>query len=56
LLALLILVALAIYPERVLFAIAFLYALSGPVLTLWTLRQRRGQRDQAPHAVDPPPP
>jgi len=55
--AVLILVALAIYPERVLFAIAFLYALSGPILTLWTLRQRRGQRDLvAPHAGGPPPP
>jgi phosphatidylserine synthase len=57
LLAVLIIVALAIYPERVLFAIAFLYALSGPVLTLWTLRQRRGQRELvAPPSGDPPPP
>jgi len=44
LLAVLILVALAINPARMLFAIAALYALSGPVFTLWGLRQRRGAR------------
>jgi CDP-diacylglycerol--serine O-phosphatidyltransferase len=44
--AALILVALAIQPQRVLFGIAFLYALSGPVLTLWGLRQRRSDRDR----------
>ena len=52
----LILVALAINPPRVLFAVAFLYALSGPIFTLWTLRQRRSQRDPAASAADPPQP
>ena len=50
-LTVLILVALAVKPARVLFAIALLYALSGPVLTLWGLRQnrsRRKPRSQAP--------
>jgi CDP-diacylglycerol---serine O-phosphatidyltransferase len=42
--AVIILVALAIKPARVLFAIALLYALSGPVLTLWELRRRRARR------------
>lgn len=54
--AVLILVALWIYPQRVLFAIALLYALSGPVFTLWGLRQRRSQRERPPHAGEPPQP
>jgi CDP-diacylglycerol---serine O-phosphatidyltransferase len=53
---LLILVLLAINPPLVLFAVAFLYALSGPVLTLWGLRQRRGRRGHLPHAEDHPQP
>jgi CDP-diacylglycerol--serine O-phosphatidyltransferase len=40
----LILVALAVDTPRVLFAIAVLYVLSGPVMTLWGLRQRRSLR------------
>jgi CDP-diacylglycerol---serine O-phosphatidyltransferase len=54
-LVVLILVALWIYPPRVLFGISLVYALSGPVLTLWGLRQRRGQRT-ATHTEDKPPP
>jgi len=49
--AVLILVGLFIYPQRVLFAIAVTYALSGPVLTLLGLRQHRGRRDHA-HPVE----
>jgi CDP-diacylglycerol--serine O-phosphatidyltransferase len=53
--ALLILVLLAINPPPTLFAIAFLYAASGPVYTLWGLRQRRGRRGQAAAPADTPP-
>ncbi len=42
--AMLILVALAIDTPRVLFAIAVLYVLSGPIMTLWGLRQNRSAR------------
>ena len=42
--ALLILVALAIDPPRVLFGIGILYVLSGPIMTLWGLRRWREQR------------
>lgn len=42
------LVALAVATSRVLLAIAVLYVLSGPALTLWGLRRRRGRREQAP--------
>ena len=42
--AMLILVALAVDPPRVLFAIAVLYVLSGPVMTLWGLRRKRSER------------
>lgn len=42
--ALLIIVALAVDPPRVLFGIAVLYTLSGPVMTLWGLRRWREQR------------
>jgi CDP-diacylglycerol--serine O-phosphatidyltransferase len=52
---LLILVLLAINPPCVLFAVAFVYALSGPILTLWGLRQRRALR-HAPHAEERPQP
>jgi CDP-diacylglycerol--serine O-phosphatidyltransferase len=55
LLIVLVLVLLYMNPPRVLFAIAALYALSGPVLTLWGLRQRRAQRGQT-HAEDRSPP
>ncbi len=44
----LILVALYLDPPKVLFAIAALYTLSGPVLTLWGRRQRRSGRDGLP--------
>jgi CDP-diacylglycerol--serine O-phosphatidyltransferase len=53
--AVLILVLLWINLARNLFAVAFLYALSGPVFTLWTLRQRRHQREALPPPGDPPP-
>jgi CDP-diacylglycerol--serine O-phosphatidyltransferase len=43
--AVLILVALALNPARVLFGIAALYALSGPVFTLWELRRKRNRRE-----------
>lgn len=42
--AMLVLVGLALDPPRVLFAIAVLYVLSGPVMTLWGLHQNRRQR------------
>jgi len=44
--ALLVIVALAVDPPRVLFGIAVLYVLSGPVMTLWGLRRTRVQRAQ----------
>ena len=40
----LIIVALAINPPRVLFGIAALYVVSGPVVTLWGLIRHRGRR------------
>ena len=40
----LILVALAIDPPRVLFGIGVVYVLSGPIMTLWGLRRWREQR------------
>ena len=42
--AMLILVALTIDPPRVIFSIMLLYVLSGPVMTLWGLRQKRSRR------------
>jgi CDP-diacylglycerol---serine O-phosphatidyltransferase len=42
--ALLIIVALAIEPAGVLFAVAALYVLSGPIMTLWGLRRWREKR------------
>lgn len=42
--ALLIIVALAIDPPRVLLAIGVLYVVSGPIMTLWGLRRRREAR------------
>jgi CDP-diacylglycerol--serine O-phosphatidyltransferase len=47
-LVVLILVALAVNPSHVLFGIAVLYALSGPVGTLWGLRRRRERRETPP--------
>jgi len=44
--AMLIIVALAVDTARVLFAIAVLYVLSGPVMTLWGLRRKRSERAQ----------
>ena len=44
-LVVLILIALAMEPSGVLLAIAALYVLSGPALTLWGLRLRREKRD-----------
>src|SRR5579883_1915420 len=44
-LVVLILVALAVNPSHVLIGIAVLYALSGPVGTLWGLRRRRERRE-----------
>jgi len=43
--ALLILVALAVNPARLLFGVGLLYAISGPVFTLWELRRRRARRE-----------
>ncbi|MEO8010374.1 MAG: CDP-diacylglycerol--serine O-phosphatidyltransferase, partial [Dokdonella sp.] len=43
---LLIFVALAIDTARVLFGIALLYVISGPVMTVWGLRRTREQRAQ----------
>lgn len=48
LIAVLVLVALAINPPRILFAVALTYALSGPIYTLWGLHQRRGRHDPRP--------
>ncbi len=42
--AMLILVALAVDTPRVMLAIAVLYVLSGPIMTLWGLRQKRSSR------------
>ncbi|MEZ5460950.1 CDP-diacylglycerol--serine O-phosphatidyltransferase [Dokdonella sp.] len=42
--ALLIIVALAVDPPRVLFGIAAAYVMSGPIMTLWGLRRWREQR------------
>jgi len=44
-LVVLILIALAMEPSGVLLAIAAVYVLSGPALTLWGLRLRREKRD-----------
>lgn len=44
-LAVLILVALAVDTARVLFLICLFYVISGPLLTLWGMRDLRGRRD-----------
>jgi CDP-diacylglycerol--serine O-phosphatidyltransferase len=43
----LIIAAVAIDPPPVLFSVFFLYAFSGPVITLWQLRQRRRQKNES---------
>lgn len=43
-LAMFLLAALSLYPPEVLFVTFFIYALSGPVLTLWQLRKMKKQR------------
>ncbi|MFO7603213.1 MAG: CDP-diacylglycerol--serine O-phosphatidyltransferase, partial [Gammaproteobacteria bacterium] len=50
LLVVLILVLISYEPPMVLFGGFLVYALSGPVLTLWQLRQRRAERQQ--HRAD----
>jgi CDP-diacylglycerol--serine O-phosphatidyltransferase len=44
----LILVALAMNPPRVLFGIAVIYALSGPVVTVWGRTRARNRHDPRP--------
>jgi CDP-diacylglycerol--serine O-phosphatidyltransferase len=44
-------VLISIDPPQVLFSLFFLYALSGPVLTLITLRKRKAERHH--HSSDP---
>jgi CDP-diacylglycerol--serine O-phosphatidyltransferase len=39
-----VLVLIAIDPPRILFTIFFLYAISGPIITVWQLRKKRRQR------------
>lgn len=40
----LLLTALALYPPEMLFSVFFIYAVSGPIMTLWQLRQMKKQR------------
>jgi len=40
----------SIDPPKVLFAVVFLYALSGPLLTIFHLRRRRAEREQRTEA------
>jgi len=58
--AVLVLVALYVDTALVLFVIAGLYVLSGPLLTLWGMREARGRRDvrsdDAKPGAEPPPP
>lgn len=49
----LVFVALAINPPRVLFAILALYALSGPVITLWGRWRMRGRHTRAAETREP---
>jgi CDP-diacylglycerol--serine O-phosphatidyltransferase len=44
----LILVALAMNPPRVLFGIAVIYALSGPVVTVWGRTRARSRHEPRP--------
>ncbi len=50
LLAVLIIVLVSVNPPLVLFGAFLIYALSGPVLTLWQLRRRRAERRAAKQA------
>ena len=50
----LVFVGLAVNPPRVLFGIAALYALSGPIVTLWGRARARGRHE--PRATEPPAP
>ena len=50
----LVFVGLAVNPPRVLFGIAALYALSGPVVTLWGRARARNRHE--PRAAEPPTP
>jgi len=43
--AMAIIALLVVHPQYFLFGITAIYVLSGPVMTLWGLRQRRNQRD-----------
>lgn len=52
--AMLILVALAVDTPRVVFAIAVVYVLSGPIMTLWGLRQKRSRRTRRGAGRDEP--
>jgi CDP-diacylglycerol---serine O-phosphatidyltransferase len=57
LVAMLLFVLVIIDPPKVLFAAALLYALSGPVLTFFALRQRRARRrERSPDDPGDPPP
>lgn len=59
-LAVIVLVALYLDTAPVLFMIAALYVISGPVLTLWGMRAARGRRDvrsdESRPGAEPPPP
>ncbi len=46
-LAVFIITAVALEPAEMLFAVFFIYMISGPVLTLWQLRKRRQQRSKS---------
>lgn len=52
LIVVLVFVLISIDPPQVLFGIFFLYALSGPVMTLITLRRRRAERKASPSSED----
>jgi CDP-diacylglycerol--serine O-phosphatidyltransferase len=47
---------IALDPPIVLFSLALGYALSGPVMTLFMLRQARAKRRKEPRQEGPPPP
>ncbi len=52
-----VLVALYLQPAKMLFGIAVLYVLSGPLMTLWGMRRMRGRRDgRADETRESPPP
>ena len=43
-LAVFVIAAIALEPEKILFAVFMIYTLSGPLMTLWQLRKMRKQR------------